>query len=121
MLLREHPLFRYHGVPSWPPVWTWTGGLKKDRPTGEIGILRRVELSNILPADRCFIDIEHEGSSYIGCLLFDDSTFCGQIAKLLEGYCNCPIAEIGSLDLSPYSLTHRLQNLRHSLLCRSKE
>jgi len=100
MLLRNRPLFRYHGVPSWPPVWTWTGGSKKDRPRGEIGILRRGELSNILPADRCFIDIEHEGSYYIGCLLFDDSNFCGQIAKLLQSYCNWPIADIGSLDFS---------------------
>jgi hypothetical protein len=54
MLLREHPLFRYHNIPSWPPVWTWTGGLETDRPRGEIGILRKVELSNVLPADRCF-------------------------------------------------------------------
>ena len=100
MLLRDHPLFRYHGIHSWPPVWTWAGGLDNTYPKGEIGILRKVELSNILPADRCFLYIEYEGSSYIGCLLFDDSTFCGQIAKLLHSYCNCPIADIGSLDLS---------------------
>jgi len=100
MLLRDHPFFRYRTVPSWPPVWTWTGGLEKNRPQGEIGILRRVELSNVLPADRCFIYIEHEGSSYIGCLLFDDEAFCRHMVKLLEGYLNRPIAEIGSLDLS---------------------
>ena len=100
MLLRNHPLFRYHGVPSWPPVWTWTGGLEKNRPQGEIGVLKTVEVSRVLPADRCFLYIEHEGSFYIGCLLIDDYAFCDQIVKLLKGHCNCPIADIGSLDIS---------------------
>ena len=100
MLLRAHPLFRFYNIPSWPQVWTWTGGLDSERPRGEIGILRRVELSNIQPADRCFLYIEHEGSSYIGCLLFNDATFCRQVAKLLQSHCNRPVAEIGSLDLS---------------------
>jgi hypothetical protein len=101
MLLRDHPLMSYHGVPSWPPVWTCKNGLQKKLRRGEIGILKSVTISNSQPADRCFLYIEHEGSSYVGCLLFDDSTFCGQIAKVLQGYCNRRIAEIGSLDLSP--------------------
>ena len=100
MLLRNHPLFRYHGVLSWPPVWTWTDGVEHHRPKGEIGILRKVEPSNILPANRCFLYIEHEGSLYIGCLLFDDSSFCGQVTILLKNHCNRPISEIGSLDIS---------------------
>ena len=98
MLLRDHPLMAYHGVRNWPPIWTWASGLENNRPKGEIGILTKVELSNILPADRCFLYVEHEGSSYIGCLLTDDSAFCAQVARLLESYCNRPIAEIGSLD-----------------------
>jgi hypothetical protein len=36
----------------------------------------------------------------MGCLLFDDRVFCSQMANLLQGYCDCPIAEIGSLKLS---------------------
>jgi hypothetical protein len=100
MLLRDHPLMSYHGVPSWPPVWTWKDGRQKKFHRGEIGILKAVTISNIQSADRCFLYIEHKGSSYIGCLLFDDSTFCGQVVRLLQGYCNRPIAEIGSLDLS---------------------
>ena len=62
MPLREHPLFRHHNIPSWPPVWTWTGGVENDRPQGEIGILRKVEASNIQPTDRCFLHVDHEGS-----------------------------------------------------------
>ena len=61
MLLRDHPLFRYHGVPSWPPIWTWASGLENKRPKGEIGILRKVELSNVLPADRFFYTSNTKG------------------------------------------------------------
>ena len=59
-----------------------------------------VELSNVLPADRCFLYIEYEGSLYIGCLLIDDYAFCAQIVKLLKGHCDCSIAAIGNLDIS---------------------
>ena len=67
---------------------------------GEVGILKAVAKSNLQPANRCFLYIEHEGSSYIGCLLCSDDTFCTQLTKLLEANCNKTIAEIGSLDLS---------------------
>ncbi len=36
----------------------------------------------------------------MGCMLFDDRSFCTQIAKLLQDCCNRSIAEIGSLHLS---------------------
>jgi hypothetical protein len=32
MVLRKHPLFNYRGVPSWPPVWRFTGGLENQHP-----------------------------------------------------------------------------------------
>jgi hypothetical protein len=98
MLLRDHPLIRYRGVHMWSPVWTRTDGWANRCPNGEIGILRKVMSSTILPG--CFLYIDHKGSSYIGCLLFDDHAFCSQIVNLLQGYCNHPIAEIGSLVLS---------------------
>jgi hypothetical protein len=100
MILRDHPLMSYHGIPSWPPIWTWKNGSEKKLRRGEIGILKAVAISSGQPLDKCFLYIEHEGSSYIGCLLFDDTNFCSQVARLLEGYCNRRIAEIGSLDLS---------------------
>jgi hypothetical protein len=90
----------YKGNRSWPPTWTWTGGLKDKKPSGEIGILWQVVPSNAVPADRCFIHMHHEGSSYIGCLMIDDTTFCSQIMKLLQDCCNRPIVEIGGLELS---------------------
>ena len=69
MLLRDHPLFNHRGVPSWPPAWTWVSGLDNKHPRGEIGFLRDVHPSNIQPADRCFIYMDFDGASYIGCLL----------------------------------------------------
>ena len=100
MLFRDHPLMQYHGVRNWPPAWTWTGGPENKQPRGEIGILRQVMQSKILPPKGCFLYNEYEGSEYIGCLLFDDSAFCNQVTKLLQNYCNRPIAEIGSIDLA---------------------
>jgi hypothetical protein len=101
MLLRDHPLMSYHGVPSWPPVWTWIDGVENKRPRrGEIGILTEVTLTKLKPANRCYLYIGHQGSSYIGCLLFDDLAFCCHIAEVLRFCCNRPIAEIGSVDLS---------------------
>jgi len=32
-------------------------------------------LSNIDPAGKCFLSIDHEGSTYMGCLLIDDHAF----------------------------------------------
>ena len=100
MLLRNHPLLTQRGITSWPPAWTWTAGDEKKEARGEIGILREVSPSHILPADRCFLHIDHEGSTYIGCLLIRDQAFCGQIVKLLQEHLNRPITEIGSLNLS---------------------
>lgn len=100
MLLRHHPLMSFHSMANWPPVWAWTSGLENKRPRGEVGILKDVSLTKLKPAKQCYLYIDHEGSSYIGCLLFDDPAFCSQIVELLEGYCNRSIAEIGSIDLS---------------------
>jgi hypothetical protein len=100
MLLRDHPLMFRRGVSNWPPVWTWIDGPTNKRPRGEIGILKAVFLSNVKPADRCFLRINYEESSYLGCLLFDDYAFCRHIAELLQFCRNRSIAEIGSIDLT---------------------
>ena len=109
MLLRHHPLFSYHGMLTWPPVWTWTDGAENEHPRGEVGILKAVGLSDVQPADRCFLSIEHKGSRYIGCLLIDDRVFCHQIVKLLQAHCNHSIAEIGGIDVS-YPLAAWIEN-----------
>jgi hypothetical protein len=100
MKLREHPLMSYHGLQSWPPVWTWVGGSDNQHPRGEVGVLKEIKLSQINPADRIFLYMEYNTASYLGCLLIDHHSFCSQIARLLEDSCGRPIREIGDLDLS---------------------
>ena len=72
---------RYHGVPNWPSVWTTRGEIETGT-CAEGGVVRDVFLSRIEPLNRLFIITEHEGNEYIGCVLFDDVGFCGQIHKL---------------------------------------
>src|SRR5215475_14584294 len=100
MLLRDHPLMMFKGVRSWPPVWIWTGGAKNKRPRGEVGILQAVLPSNIQPSNRCFLYVDHEGSTYMGCLLINDLSFCAQVTRLLQNYCDHLIRDIGNLELS---------------------
>jgi hypothetical protein len=102
MELRSHPLMTYRGINNWPPSWTWRGGEENIRPKGEVGILRDVFLSRVEPQSRLFLIIEHEQQEYMGCLLFNDRTFCGQICELLKAHCGRTIAEIGSLDASRF-------------------
>jgi len=100
MVLRGHPLFSYHGMHSWPPTWTWIAGLDNKHPKGEIGILRKVQESNVQPSNRCFLYMDFDDSSYLGCLLCAEHTFCTQIVRILEANLNKPIRQIGSLDIS---------------------
>jgi hypothetical protein len=112
MLLRDHPLMSYRGVPSWPPTWIWLDGPRKEHPIGELGILKSVLLSKAHQADRCFLLIFYKDSSYLGRLLFDDRAFCSQIVNILRNHCDYPIAEIGSLDLTYTSLNVPFGNLK---------
>jgi hypothetical protein len=106
ILLRDHPLMFYRGIPNWPPVWTWVNGPEVDgppddkSPKGEVGVLKWASLTGIQPPDKCYLLMNHEGSSYLGCLLFEDPAFCSYLVTLLDSYCNHPIAEIGSIDLA---------------------
>jgi hypothetical protein len=109
MLLRDHPLMSRHGVRSWPPLWTWVDGAEDKFPKGEVGTLIWVSLIGIQPIDKCCLLMNHEGSSYMGCLLFDDDKFCRYVAQFLENYCHYSIAEIGSVDLSKSSALRRGQ------------
>jgi hypothetical protein len=105
IFLRHHPLMSYRGIPNWPPVWIWVNGpevggpLENKSPKGEVGVLKWARLTGLQPPDKCYLLMNHEGSSYMGCLLLD-AAFCRYLVKLLDSYCNRPIAEIGSIDLA---------------------
>jgi hypothetical protein len=47
--------------------------------------------------------IEHNGSAYMGVLLFDDFAFVRKIFDLLKTLRDHPIAEIGGLDIDATS------------------
>jgi hypothetical protein len=100
VLLRDHPLMSWHGIPSWPPKWVKIKGPAAEGLTGEIGILTRISVDNSSLASRCFLYMHHEESSYLGCLLLGNRTFFDQIVKILEHSINRPISEIGNTDLT---------------------
>jgi hypothetical protein len=79
----------YHGLRSWPPVWTWVGGANNQRPKGEVGILKEARVSKIEPADRIFLYMEYEKASYIGCLLIDHVP---SVAKS-RNYCKSAVSD----------------------------
>jgi hypothetical protein len=104
MELRDHPLMSRYGVPNWPPVWIRIDGQRGKGLQGEIGILEAVLPSKIKPEDRCHLLISHQGSEYLGCLLFNDRAFCRHITGVLHFCRNRPTAEIGSIDLCYFFL-----------------
>ena len=89
-----------YGLPSWPPTWMLFKGGGPRRLTGEIGILTGIRIDDLPSTHRCFLYMEHEESSYLGCILFHDITFARHITAMLQCHCSRPIAEIGGLDLT---------------------
>jgi hypothetical protein len=73
-------------------------GPGKKKPNGEIGTLKEVKVSKT--ANRCFLVIDHERSTYIGTLFINDFAFFVQLSNLLRNHCGKPLREIGSLVLS---------------------
>ena len=102
MQLRSHPLMSFKGASNWPPKWTRIRGGIDSRPNGEVGILREVLWSAIQvhPLDRFFVVIEEQGTVYMGCLLFDDPSFCLEIQRLLRASIGFTISQIGALDVT---------------------
>jgi hypothetical protein len=102
--LRNHPRMSYRKVPSWPPSWVWISGSEDKQPKGEVGILKQVRMVNGHPiVHRCFLWMEYEDGTYLGCLLLDNLSFCKQLSRLLEKNVGRSVKEIGGLDLSHLS------------------
>ena len=99
MKLRCHPFMHYHGVPSWPPVWTLTRSQSEKTVRGEVGVLTHVT-GNHQITNRCYLVIEYEKERYMGCLLVDEIAFCSAISAVLRNQLGRSIKEIGDLDLS---------------------
>src|SRR5215510_15696091 len=106
MLLRDHPLMSYRGIVNWPPTWVWLYGPKEEHPKGELGILKSVLLSTVDQANRCFLVIRYQDSSYLGCLLFDDHAFCSQIVNILRSHCDYPRSEDHTSNSSHVAISY---------------
>jgi hypothetical protein len=98
MKLRDHPALSYHGIHTWPPLWS-PAKAPQDTNTlrGEIGTLK---FSHATPETRqCYLVIEHNGIRYVGCVFCSDTKFCSQIASVLAHSQNRTIEQIGDMDL----------------------
>jgi|SRR5262245_12673037 len=96
MMLRGHPLLKYHGVPSWPPVWVEKYGDRK--LLGEIGEL--THLGNLGPPGPLYLHMTYEATPYCGSLLIDDPVFRRSVYELLRKNIRSAIKDIGDLDVS---------------------
>lgn len=96
MKLRDHPLLRYRGASSWPPLWISRDAVKTLR--GEIGVLKYVYFRRG-PASKCYLVIEYEHEAFVGTLFFDTETACGSICRLLQSHVGSSIKEIGDLEV----------------------
>ena len=99
MELRNHPEMKFHGAVNWPPVWVHSRDGSYKSVTGEVGVLKYVYASNGV-SNRCYLVIEHDGTKYVGCLIFKDVPFCAAVANILRLQVGRSIKEIGDLDLS---------------------
>jgi hypothetical protein len=99
MQLRDHPLMSYGQLKNWPPVWTRARDSMIKTVMGEVGVLTYVHCNAEIPS-RCYLVMDYEGETYVGTLLFDDDTFCQQVANFLRLYVNYSIEDVGDLDIS---------------------
>ena len=49
-------------------------------------------------SNKCFLVIDYQYTIYTGCLIFQDRSFCNQIAQVMCTQIGCPTKEIGDLD-----------------------
>jgi hypothetical protein len=89
----------YGAMPSWPPAWTWSGGIFRGKPTGEIGVLTEI-MPSPNRSNQMYLLVEHHGGEYIGCLMFKDPAACRRIFEILKAHRGYRIEHIGGLDLA---------------------
>ena len=60
-------------------------------------MLREVKTYD-LSSKTCFLVIDHDGTSYMGCLFIDDKVFRSQVADVMKRCIGMQIKDIGDLD-----------------------
>ena len=98
MRLREHPLMSHHGIPNWPPAWTWINGKFHKLTNPEVGVLENARVS-VVSNTAMFITMSYDEGRYVGQFLFDDPVFCEQVCNLLRNHFGSTIQAIGDLEI----------------------
>jgi hypothetical protein len=97
--LRNHPLLKYRRVRNWPPVWTrGTEGIVKT-VKGEVGVLKEAYY-DVGTSTKCFLIIDYQSQSYMGCITCPTRYFCTQLTHFLRDHIGRSIEDIGDLDIS---------------------
>jgi hypothetical protein len=99
-MLKNNPLMTYRGLSSWPPTWTWVGGVDNQHPKGEVGILEEIKVSQIEPMDRIFPYMEYEAGVLYRLSLDRSSFLLPPNRSPIAGLLRASICEIGETDLS---------------------
>jgi hypothetical protein len=100
MELRNHPRMVWQCRPNWPPHWKEPYGPDRPLPTGEVGILQRVDPpSENVEIPHGLLDFRWNGENYFASLYFDDPGFLKVVCETLSNYIGRAISEIGSLDI----------------------
>jgi hypothetical protein len=92
---------RFRDLSAWPPAWVRLGrsNVKAAKTlTGEIGVLKGVRCYNDRPG-RIYLTVAHDGTTYVGCLLFDDQSACKHAFEQLRRCYGMDIEAIGSSEL----------------------
>ena len=55
---------------------------------------------NFETSNKLFLVIEYQSETYVGCLIFQDHSFCKQLSGFLRDHIGRSIKDIGDLDLS---------------------
>ena len=101
MQLRKYPVNRFRDLRNWPPVWLRLGYVNAKAAktlSGEIGILKQVRCYEDRPG-KIYLTVVYHGTTYVGCLLFDDQRFSKHAFEHLRHCYGRAINEIGSSEI----------------------
>lgn len=96
MQLRIHPCMSHGGTSNWPPVWSRVSG-GGEIPVGEVGTLE-ISYPSEVTDTKCFLIIQHDGSRFLGTLVFDDSPCRRKICEFLSRHCGQQLRTVAELN-----------------------
>lgn len=101
MRLRNHPKMTWHGSPSWPPQWGGFCRPGQKFASGEVGVVKDVQLREAFGSQpkHLTIEIEYEEGGHKGDILLDDLSLLEPLHQRLRDCIGRSTGEIGNLDI----------------------